>query len=617
MILSFASLLLLLQLADMGRGAPASITVLCHVQSLVHVTCHLPDIIRDQRAVNISVTVNNCHEPVDVTFAMTGFQLSWNFTFVPNNQNERVLIPNVYMIEPEPPVPTYLYVREPGEENRERNGSSIGTNITVQASLMAQLVQNNIWEEVEFFNHTFRLPAQAPHCPPLHSERGPHFEAGHWLTKMLVLVAGILAVASAMLIVALKRQQLVSLAHAFQDRLNLVQHEQHGDAHPQINNEASPEYVSADIYAAQSMGAQRGTAASSISNSQPTVRDFKSTLDSSALKYFNEVYPDEKLSQTSSVIPEPSSSRTLGNPKAILFKMMKAKKEIEIGLKGISFEKLKEDSASKSNNFSNPDNNQASHFEVVNPGYIPEDSNNLQMSVKTDSGFPLNDDFGASDECDSNISIKNRSDSYTNVFETSDQREDLDVPGSGWKRENPKWKVNFQDDENLGHVEVNGLENKQKRFGYDSREYLDELEGATAVFPEDKQSKKKRSKSLKIDKQKRERDARPYRQERNGHRRSNGRRTSFHEKAKVDIIHEVEDKDNNLDKKVSPPKVEDKYVNQKRRRRSCSPPDGRAIVRDVLQQGFFNYRSENKSSSQDDSLTRVSEKESKANHAMG
>jgi len=50
---------------------------------------------------------------------------------VPNNQNERVYLPNIFLNEPAHMAPTYLYVREPEGEYQRRNGSTSNTNITV------------------------------------------------------------------------------------------------------------------------------------------------------------------------------------------------------------------------------------------------------------------------------------------------------------------------------------------------------------------------------------------------------------------------------------------------------------------------------------------------------
>ena len=76
-----------------------------------------------------------------VCFQSTNF--SWNFTYVPNNQNERVYVPQLYLNPPAHMTPTYLYVREPAQEFSTRNGSTDGTRITVQVSLLTFKLVNN------------------------------------------------------------------------------------------------------------------------------------------------------------------------------------------------------------------------------------------------------------------------------------------------------------------------------------------------------------------------------------------------------------------------------------------------------------------------------------------
>ncbi|XP_018026915.1 uncharacterized protein LOC108682289 [Hyalella azteca] len=520
MIYTFVPTLLLLLLD--GAVSRAPVTIRCHIRSVTHASCQLRDIIRGQSNVNVSVTVNNCHEPVDVLFVMTGTNaLSWNFTFVPNNQNERVVIPNVYLIEPEPPAPTFLYVREPSDENRERNGSYAGTAITVQASLMAPLRQD-MWEEVEFLNHTFSLPPLPPHCPPL---LPTSYDEPRWLIKVLVLVAAVLAVVSAVLLVTLKRRQLRSVAR------NLVQ--RHCEAQVDdgdVNPVADP--------AVPTKGGTRGS-----TDAAPASADLKTTLDASALRYFNEVYPDERQTRD---VEGGAAQQQVAVPKTILQKMMKAKKEVEIGLRGISFERLKEDVITSQRNVEAgaelPNN------EVSNPGFITDGSSEEQRgSMNEQRLFPLDDDFGSDDVCSTSERLEKRSDSYTNVFNTGDQFEDFSTGQNSSGK--TSWEVNSRERSDVKINKVKGLANKNNSFGYGSREYLDELEGATAVYPDAKSSKKKKSKLSKPDKQKRERPRRSYRPEEQSDRRLN-----LPSRTKVETIPEVEVVDG-MEKRSNSPAV--------------------------------------------------------------
>lgn len=298
--------------------------------------------------------------------------------------------------------------------------------------------------------------------------------------------------------------------------------------------------------------------------------DLKSAVDSSAMRYFNEVYPDERQARLQDDANGPS--RNGEDPKTFLQILRSAKKDVEIGLKGISFEKLREDSMDQNTlalSTENIERNLPTNFQE-------------EQTHNSDLKFPLDDDFGATEECHTSNRLENRSDSYNNVYDTSEHIENDEKEKNS--QEHPKWKVIFSEDdeENSSKSNKDGINSRKDTFGYGSREYLDQLEGAAAIIPKEKTSKKKRSKSLKADKSIRDRSKRSE----NG--RTHGKSKTSRSSSLVETIHEVDDSDMASIKSRNINKLSENVAQ-----------NGISAVQNAIQEGFISYKANTDENSSD------------------
>lgn len=165
--------------------------------------------------------------------------------------------------------------------------------------------------------------------------------------------------------------------------------------------------------------------------------------------------------------------------KTLITRLAKIKKSMEVSLNGFTFEKLNEDSKEGTQDNSSPVNVISNgSVEIHNPLFlskmdkITDNNEHEPPSVK----FPLDDDLNYSDEYLPGSHMKERSDSYCNIYNNSDSIS-YAIANSN---KNNIYNISGA---STNHIRGTGVLNRAAKngFGYGSREWLDELEGAAAV----------------------------------------------------------------------------------------------------------------------------------------
>lgn len=391
--------------------------VSCSPTSQSVVQCLLLNVIKDKPRFDVDVVVNQCHDPVDITFYLRSSKYSWNFTYVPNNQNERVYIPDIYLNPPAHEVPSYLYVREPEKEFNNRKGNTSGTRITVLASIVA--VYRSMWEEEEFMNHTFVMSERKLRsCPTLTINNGHSLP--QWVLYMIIQVTLVPIIVAFAAVIGTKYRQ--NRRHV-PDNLNLVRNAQAPASQPSVNlNETR---------SAASEGSKNITTSTVENNNNPRL--------------------NKDRNEANNLCHNSDEANANINAKTVIDKL---KQSLKISVRmPLSFKKLSEEQEENSNKISQDQtgSNEVS-ITTPNPTYL---SKNNQRSISS---------VNVGEKSDNTVGINDSKNNlyYEDANEDCSTRQDLDrgqVPNGTFP---------------------NAMKNVNK-FEYGSRDYLDQLESSSAV----------------------------------------------------------------------------------------------------------------------------------------